>query len=122
LVIYRVAAQPGIELATLKQALHALPNSAFFHYSYGMRLILKQHKAKAVSESSQAVKLASQNVQYAYIYFSALDCNSETIRAVRELKSAIAQYSNHQKLIQLCLGFAQNLKDRAAFKYFQQRQ
>jgi len=120
--IYRVAAQPDLELATLKQALHTLPNSALFHYSYGMWLIRKQQKAKAVSEFSQAVKLAPQNVQYAYIYFLALDGNSETMRAVRELKSALGQYSNDPQLIQLGLGFAQKLKDRAAFEYFQQRQ
>jgi predicted CXXCH cytochrome family protein len=117
--IYRVSAKPELELGIIQQALQAVPDSALFHYNYGMWFIRQQQKGNAVIEFRQATTLAPNNEQFAYMYFLGLDANGDTLQALRELKSALKHYNNNAQLIQLGLSFAQKLNDRVAFDELQ---
>ncbi|WP_141378487.1 hypothetical protein, partial [Pseudoalteromonas carrageenovora] len=69
-----------------------------------------------------AMTLESNNVQYAYLYFLALDSIASTAQAVSELKLKIGAYNNAPQLKKLGMSFAQKLKNRSAYNYFNQLQ
>ncbi|MDQ2046075.1 hypothetical protein NRL14_20465, partial [Pseudoalteromonas sp. 20-92] len=65
-----------------------------------------------------AMALESNNVQYAYLYFLALDSIGATAQAVSELKLKISTYNNAQQLKNLGMSFAQKLKNAEDYHFF----
>ncbi|MDQ2046149.1 hypothetical protein NRL14_20905, partial [Pseudoalteromonas sp. 20-92] len=59
--------------STLNSGLKAVTTSAPLHYANGMALIRSGNKPAAVDSFKHAMALESNNVQYAYLYFLALD-------------------------------------------------
>ena len=62
--------------------------------------------------------LESNNVQYAYLYFLALDSIGQTKMALDKLKSDIFRYQNNQQLKELGINFAKKSQDKNAFHFF----
>ncbi|MDU0355952.1 hypothetical protein RS130_20495 [Paraglaciecola aquimarina] len=60
-------------------------------------------------------------MQYAYVYFIALDNLGKTAQALAQLKMTIGKYPAPFQLAQLGMGFAQKLNDRAAYDFFQKK-
>ncbi|WP_342806260.1 ammonia-forming cytochrome c nitrite reductase subunit c552 [Alteromonas sp. M12] len=117
--IYRASQQTDKVAQTLQQGLTANPKSAVLHYAQGLHLIRQQQKLQSIKSFKQAIKWDSQNVQYAYVYFIALDSVDQTKRAVSELKKVIKQYNNAPQLIELGINFSRKIGDQGSFNFFQ---
>ncbi|MDO6710678.1 ammonia-forming cytochrome c nitrite reductase subunit c552 [Aliiglaciecola sp. 2_MG-2023] len=117
--IYRASQQTDKVAQTLQQGLTANPKSAVLHYAQGLHLIRQQQKLQSIKSFKQAIKWDSQNVQYAYVYFIALDSVDQTKRAVSELKKVIKQYNNAPQLIELGISFSRKIGDQGSFNFFQ---
>ena len=116
---YRSLGQTAKVEQTLQQGLQANPKSAFLHYSQGMHLIRQQQKEQSITSFKQAIKWEPNNIQFAYVYFIALDSIGQTKRAVSELKMVIKQYNNAPQLLELGLSFSQKTADQKSFRFFQ---
>ncbi|KJZ27358.1 hypothetical protein TW82_12765, partial [Pseudoalteromonas fuliginea] len=81
-------------------------------------LIRSGNKPAAVDSFKHAMALESNNVQYAYLYFLALDSIGLTTQALDELKVHIAHYNNANQLKGLGISFAQKSKNRDAYLFF----
>ena len=117
--IYRQSQSASLELETYQQGLLANPKSAVLHYSYGLSQIRNNQKSASLKSFELAVKYDPSNVQYAYVYFVALDSLGRTKQALAQLRMVIGKYTPPRQLAELGLGFAQKLGDRAAYQYFQ---
>ena len=104
--------------STLNSGLKAVTTSAPLHYANGMALIRNGNKPAAVDSFKHAMALESNNVQYAYLYFLALDSIGATAQAVSELKLKISTYNNAQQLKNLGMSFAQKLKNAEDYHFF----
>jgi tetratricopeptide (TPR) repeat protein len=116
---YRSLGQTDKVEQTLQQGLLANPSSAFLHYSQGMHLIRQQQKEQSITSFKQAIKWDPNNIQFAYVYFLALDNIGQTQRAVSELKRVIKQYNNAPQLLELGLSFSQKTADQNSFSFFE---
>lgn len=94
----------------LEQGLTALPRSAALNYANGMAQIRSNKKVEAVSYFKRAMELQSDNVQYAYLYYLALDNAGFTSKALNELKSNLKNYNNSEQLIELKFSFENKLR------------
>jgi len=106
------------EHKTYKQALTATPQDAVVHYSYGLHLIRKKDKKRAVASFQQAIKLAPNNAQYIYLYVLAKDSIGETKQALMQLRRLIKKVDSPQQLAQLGLNFSQKMQDANSYQYF----
>lgn len=115
--IYRGEGKSKEEALILQQGLANNPGSALMHYSKGMQLIRNQQKKQAVNAFKQAMELEPENIQFAYIYFLALDNSGQSREALNQLVEALDKYDNAPQLLQLGYGFAQKLGDQNKMQY-----
>ncbi|KJZ28639.1 hypothetical protein TW82_05595, partial [Pseudoalteromonas fuliginea] len=83
-------------------------------------LIRSGNKSAAVNSFKHAMGLESNNVQYAYLYFLALDSIGATAQAVSELKLKISTYNNAVQLKNLGMSFTQKLQNAEGYQFFKQ--
>lgn len=119
--IYYRQGQTTKEKAILNQGLQAVPTSGNLHYAKGLFFVRAGDKKSAIKAFKTAMLLAPNNVQFAYLYFLALDNVNLTQQALVELKNVINRYGFAQSLVNLGLNFSQKLQDRQSFQYFQTR-
>ncbi|NMH61496.1 tetratricopeptide repeat protein [Alteromonas ponticola] len=113
--IYRAVGAIQQEQQILEQGLDAVPGSATLHYSFAMFRIRQGQKQAAVDLLAKAIKLEPHNVQFAYVYFIALDDVGKTRQALAMLKMTLNKYQNNQTLIELGLSLARKLNDRKTY-------
>ncbi|WP_457933816.1 hypothetical protein LOS73_13175 [Pseudoalteromonas sp. SCSIO 43210] len=118
-IYYRLGQTEKMQ-SVLNNGLTAVPSSAPLHYANGMALIRSGNKPAAVGSFKHAMALESNNVQYAYLYFLALDSIGATAQAVSELKSKISTYNNAVKLKSLGMSFTKKLKNAEGYQFFKQ--
>lgn len=116
-IYYRLGQTEKMQ-SVLNNGLTAVPSSAPLHYANGMALIRSGNKPAAVDSFKHAMVLESNNVQYAYLYFLALDSIGSTAKAIIELKSKISTYNNATQLKSLGMSFAQKLKNAEDYHFF----
>ncbi len=116
-IYYRLGQTEKMQ-SVLNNGLTAVPSSAPLHYANGMALIRSGNKPAAVDSFKHAMTLESNNVQYAYLYFLALDSIGQTKMALDKLKSDIFRYQNNQQLKELGINFAKKSQDKNAFHFF----
>lgn len=119
--IYRRSQVPDLEKSTYVAGIKANPLSGMLQYSYGLHLIRNNQKIEAIASFQKAITLEPTNVQFAYIYYIALDNVGKTQQALSQLKKHISKYHNAYQLVQLGLSYSQKLQDRAAYDFFQAR-
>lgn len=116
--VYRNNNQVKQEGETYNKGLQANPKSGQLHYGYGMYQIRNGAKAASVDSFKTAVKYDPSNIQYAYLYFLAMDNVGNTKTALAELKRVIKQYGYNRQMVELGLSFSQKLNDRASYDFF----
>ncbi|RLV60922.1 hypothetical protein D5018_04580 [Parashewanella curva] len=116
--IYRNLRQANKERKVYSEALQNVPNSAVVSYSYGLFLIRQKQHQQALTYFKRAVNQASDNAQYAYVYYIALDSLGRTQQAISELKEAIAHYQHNSNLLNLGRQLSQKLQDVESYEFF----
>ncbi|NVK24177.1 MAG: hypothetical protein HWE10_04555, partial [Gammaproteobacteria bacterium] len=116
--IYRRLQLLDKEAAVYNKALNKVTKSAELHYAYGMFLIRSNDKPASIEQFKLAMKFDSENPQYAYLYFLALDAVGKTQLALVQLKQVFNKYNKDSNLRNLGLSFAQKLRDRTSFEFF----
>ncbi|MDN3476821.1 multiheme c-type cytochrome [Pseudoalteromonas sp. APC 3355] len=97
--------------ALLDQGLAAIPNSAALNYANGMAKIRSNKKVEAIEYFKKSMELEPNNVQYAYLYYLALDNAGLTAKALNELKQNLKKYSNARQLMELANSFEGKLRE-----------
>lgn len=118
--LYRSQNELRSERQVYLDGLENVPQSASIHFSYGMHLIRTGQREEAVDAFGSAMSYDPQNLEYAYLYFLALDATNQTARALSELKVHIARYNTPQ-FIEMGLSFAQKTRDRESYNFFASR-
>lgn len=113
--LYRSINETSAEHSTLLAGLKANPNSGLLHYTFGLALVRKQQKTNAISSFKRAKSLMPNNVQYAYVYWVALDGEQQSSKALAMLKAELTHYKNDRTLVELGLYLAQKLNDRESY-------
>ncbi|WP_158970531.1 multiheme c-type cytochrome [Paraglaciecola sp. L3A3] len=117
--IYRRSQATNKEKSTYQQGISNNPLSGILHYSFGLHQIRAGEKQASLKSFQQAIKLEPENMQYAYVYFIALDNVGKTQQALAQLKMVIGKYPAPYQLAQLGMSFAQKLSDRSSYDFFQ---
>ncbi len=115
--LYRNQGKINEEKRVLLQGLKSLPNDPLLHYSHGLHMIRGKDYKSAISALRQAVKYDRYNVQYAYIFWLAMDSVGQTQQSLQQLKQQLDDYNYDRQLVELGLHFAQKLQDRQSYNW-----
>lgn len=116
---HRILGNSKLEREALKNGLLTNPGSAPINYSYGLLEIRTGNRLGAVDFFASAKALSPYNVQYAYLYYLALEGVGRTEDAVKNLKLDLHRYDYNEQLIQLGLKYSQINLDTQSFDYLQ---
>jgi tetratricopeptide (TPR) repeat protein len=89
---YRQARRDADGEKTLRAAMARMPRNADFHHALGLLLVRKGDKPAALQSLAQAVRLAPDNVRYAYVQAIALNSLGKRTEALALLRATQARH------------------------------
>jgi len=105
----------------LREGLRVAPDNAALHHALGLTLIRERRYADALPELARAMKQATGDVRYAYVYGVALHDTGKKREGMAILRSALAQHPGDRDLLQALVGYTRESGDAAAAAQYEQR-
>lgn len=116
--LYRSQQRTALVTSVLNKGLKNIPSSGGINYSFGLHLVRQQKLSKAMSYFENAMRLTTDNAQYAYTYLLALDGLGLSQQALDKLKKLMISYQDKTQLKELGLYLSQKLNNRADYNWF----
>ena len=116
--LYRAQQKPFQVASVLKKGIKNNPKSAALHYSYGLHFVRQKNLSKAILMFEEAIKLATNNSQYAYTFVLAMDGAGQSTQALSKLKVLILNYPDKAQLRELGLYLSQKLNSKIDYDWF----
>jgi predicted CXXCH cytochrome family protein len=116
--LYRGLGNESRSLETLERALTVAPDSGAVQHAYGLALIRKQDKQKALKHLKLATEQIDAGVRYAYVYAIALDSVGNTSEAIDVLEETNQKWPNqYDVLLSLVTYLDQEGREPESLKY-----